>query len=484
MITVKNLTFSYPSSSPVFEGLNFELNLGEIVLITGPTGSGKSTLAKCLAGFIPHHIKGDFSGSITIDCHDTKNMSLVDVSQKVGIVQQDTESQICTLNVLDEVAFGPENFLVSIEEIKDRIYESLKSVKSLHLRNRRTLALSGGEKQRIVIASILSAKPRYILLDEPTSNLDPLGIKQLLSLLVELKEKRYGILCIAHNIDAILPVADRALLLKQGILSPYDSVNESKLAPIQKSKLDYSLPPLLSTKGLCFSYELGKVIRNVSLSVYPGEIIGLMGDNGSGKTTLLRLLCGLLVGNSGQVQISGKSLQNLGIKEIAKHIAIVFQNPVHQIFESSVWKESTLSINALSLQEISWYEQAELALREFGLFEKKESNPFSLSHGQKRRLTVLSSLIHSPEILLFDEPFIGQDLIGRELITKSLSNHSISGGACIIVTHNAEFCERVCTRLLFLDSGQIVLDGSPTSVFKRLRTLGKDEYCKSGGTHI
>ncbi|TXT56802.1 MAG: putative HMP/thiamine import ATP-binding protein YkoD [Candidatus Thorarchaeota archaeon] len=480
MIEAKNLSFSYPFSSPVFEEVDFKLAPKEVVVITGPTGSGKSTLAKCITGFIPHHVDGTYVGSIIINDHDMGDMSLADISRLVGLVQQDSESQICTLKVLDEIAFGPENFLVKRNDILSRIQESLDAIDSHHLIERETYALSGGEKKRIVIASILSSLPQYIVFDEPTSNLDPQGIKQFQDLLLQLKENNFGVLCIEHNLNAVLPVADRTLKLDDGKLVSYNPVYESTESNSPRIQPFLFQEPLLSASQISFSYDSKIAIDNLSLSIYPGEIIALMGDNGSGKTTLLRLLSGLLSPDFGQIFLGDTHIEKLSSKDIAKHTGIVFQNPVHQIFEKSVWQEYTLGLRILGLDDIYHLEQAEEKLKKYGLFEKKNDNPYSLSHGQKRRLNVLSSMVHTPSLLIFDEPFIGQDKVGRTLITESLLNHQKNGGASIVVTHDSEFSKGFGNRLVFLDSGAILLDGTPESVLSHLALLGKDEYDFSG----
>ena len=183
MLEARNLTFSYDDTAPVLDSLSFQIKRGEVVVITGATGSGKSTLAKCLSGFIPKSVQGDFSGSVLIDDSDIAELDIAEVARKVALVQQDPESQICTLQVSDEVAFGPENYATEVEEVSALVDSSLKSVGSEHLHDRATFELSGGEKQRIIIASMTACKPDFLILDEPSSSLDPLGVLQLRQIL-------------------------------------------------------------------------------------------------------------------------------------------------------------------------------------------------------------------------------------------------------------------------------------------------------------
>ncbi|MHA1863879.1 MAG: energy-coupling factor ABC transporter ATP-binding protein, partial [Candidatus Thorarchaeota archaeon] len=211
MLESENLTFSYDGKTQILRSIDLQIHPGEVVVLTGPTGSGKSTLAKCLSGFIPRSIEGEFSGEIIIDDKDTSDYSIAEISRLVSLVQQDPDSQICTLKVSDEVAFGPENYEFELKSIEKLVESSLFAVGATHLHNRNTYTLSGGEKQRLAIASMLSCQPKYLILDEPSASLDPKGVHLLRKILLGLKNKNVGVLCIEHNIDAIRPVTDRIL---------------------------------------------------------------------------------------------------------------------------------------------------------------------------------------------------------------------------------------------------------------------------------
>ncbi|MFW9770150.1 MAG: energy-coupling factor ABC transporter ATP-binding protein, partial [Candidatus Thorarchaeota archaeon] len=208
MLEARSLTFSYEPGKKVLNLLDFRAKPREIVVITGPTGSGKSTLAKCLTGFIPNSIPGEFSGSVIIDDAEISELQLAEVAKQVALVQQDPESQICTLQVSDEVAFGPENYGRDPVEIQSIVDQSLNAVGSDHLTKRRTFELSGGEKQRLIIASMIASQPKYLVLDEPTSSLDPTGVLQLRTILEELKHQNKGIVLIEHNLSAVQAIAD------------------------------------------------------------------------------------------------------------------------------------------------------------------------------------------------------------------------------------------------------------------------------------
>lgn len=477
MLEARRITFSYDGVQPVLRSVDLTLRPGEILLVTGPTGSGKSTLAKFLCGFIPRLIRGECSGSLSIDGNDADSLPMAEIARKVALIQQDPESQICALTVNDEIAFGPENYLVDPETMTRLVDSSLASIGSTHLAGRQTYALSGGEKQRIVIASMLACQPDYLILDEPSSSLDPKGILQLRQILVELKKKNLGVLCIEHNLGAFLPVVDRVLSLSEGRLSPWakDTVQGAG-QPVDRSSAPIETEVIASMTNVSFAYTDRRVIQRVTLAVHRGEVVALMGDNGSGKTTLLYLLGGLLNPSEGQVCLGTNPVNGLSKKDVAKRVAVVFQNPNNQIFEQTVSKEYLLALDVLGLNRSHSTERDEKRLDEAGLAELKYRNPFALSHGQKRRLNVCSAVIHDPELYLFDEPFIGQDEHGRRFITNTITERAQTGGACVVATHNLSFTAQYCNRVIFLDNGLLLLDGRPESVFRRLEQIGRHEY--------
>ncbi|MGY5861316.1 MAG: ATP-binding cassette domain-containing protein [Candidatus Thorarchaeota archaeon] len=481
MLEVRDVSFSYDNENTILDSVNLQIRRGEISVITGPTGSGKSTLALVLAGFIPRVIEGTFTGSLLIDGENVARNPISEIARKVALVQQDPESQISTLLVSDEVAFGPENYSLESSEIQKRVEVALNAVESSHLANRPTYALSGGEKQRITIASMLSGKPNFLLLDEPSASLDPKGIQQLRKTLLGLKNTGYGILCIEHRLETILPIADRVLQLSESEISKWSGKTSSMVTtPVEHLQRPDSAEPLLIAKGVSYSYGTINAVRNVTLSVYPGEIIALMGDNGSGKSTLVSLLAGLLHSTVGATYIDGVPSIEMTAQDVAARVAVVFQNPNHQIFERTVQREQYLVFDVVDSLDEFPSERVEEVLLTAGLADLKERNPFSLSHGQKRRLNVSSVTVHEPLVYLFDEPFIGQDERGRSFITQTIRKQSESGGAAILVTHDSAVATSLCNRIIFMERGSVLLDGAPKTVLDRLREIGYSEYADLG----
>lgn len=477
MLEASRVTFSYDGVRPVLRSADLTLQRGEILLVTGPTGSGKSTLAKFLCGFIPRIIRGECSGVLSIDGKDADSLPTAEISRKVALIQQDPESQICTLTVNDEIAFGPENYLIEPEIIGHLVDSSLASIGSSHLAGRLTYTLSGGEKQRIVIASMLACQPDYLILDEPSSSLDPKGITQLRQTLVELRRKNLGVLCIEHNLAPFLPVADRVLSLSEGTLSPWaDDAGLTSGQVEAHSAVPVGTDVVASAVNVSFAYGDRQAVRRVTMAIHRGEVVALMGDNGSGKTTLLNLLGGLLNPLEGEVCLGANSVKKLSKKDMAKRVAMVFQNPNNQIFERTVSREQLLTLDVLGLEQSPLAENSEKRLDEAGLAEFRDKNPFALSHGQKRRLNVCSAVVHEPELYLFDEPFVGQDEYGRRFITNTITERARRGGACVVATHDLSFAARYCNRVVFLEDGLLLFDGRPESVFHRLEQIGRHEY--------
>lgn len=479
MLQTRDITFSYDEEKVILQSLDFSLSQGEIVILGGPTGSGKSTLAKILAGYIPHRIEGQLTGIVYVNGENSQELTIPQISKRVSLVQQDVESQLCTLRVADEVAFGPENFREDEEEIIERVNQSLDSVGILHLKNRSTVALSGGEKQRLAVASILSIQPNYLILDEPSSSLDPQGVTKLKQTLVDLKQNGLGLLIIEHQVKPFLPIADRTLKLDNKKIT---SIELSSSTQIQrKSHANYppSKAPLFRCNDLSFSYDNSKVISNLSVEFHRDEVVALMGNNGSGKTTFISLLAGILEPTGGDILLSGIPINKTPRNDIVQNLAMVFQNPNHQIFERTVWDEQNIILDVLGTLENGQSESKQL-LSDANLYSMRERNPFSLSYGQKRRLNVTSTTVHEPRILLLDEPFIGQDKSGREFILERI-NDIKKGGLAIVITHDSQFAVNHCDRLVFMDQGTILLDGPPAQTLDRLASLGFPEYSDIGG---
>ena len=439
--------------------INLTIGTSEFITLTGPSGCGKSTLCLLTCGFLPQ--EGDeFQGTIRLGRQDVRDHSVYQLSRWIGIVQQDPEAQLCTLNVMDEVAFGPENFLMSKEEIDERVEWALDVVGAKHLLSRETTNLSGGEKQRLAIASILALEPKAIIFDEPTSQLDPKGSAQIFSIIANLQRRtKMTIIVVEHKLRQVLPLSSRVVVMDQGRIlldAPADEIMEHRSmlqsVGVRLPGQDWiSKPPreenghdgeILRIEGLYMTYPEGKrVLEGVDLSIKKGEKVGLMGDNGSGKSTLLLNILGLEKAKSGKILLNGKDAGRMSMKERAKTIGFIFQNPNHQIFESTVMKETLFATENFGMDATESLEKSRELLESCNLGQYMERHPYGLSYGEKRRLNLASIFIYEPRLLLMDEPFIGQDLNNLNQLMSLTDDFTGKGGGVLMVLHEPEIAE-------------------------------------------
>ncbi|HPG11812.1 MAG TPA: ATP-binding cassette domain-containing protein [Chitinophagaceae bacterium] len=497
---INGLSFTYSGSgSPALENINLQIYPGQFLTVTGPSGCGKSTLALCLAGFIPHAYAGKMEGSVRIQGKNTRDYPAGGLSGIVGLVQQDPEAQLCTLTVCDEVAFGPENLCIPAEEIRERVYSSLKAVGALELIDRQVHTLSGGEKQRVAIASVLAMNPALLILDEPTANLDPSCTREVLETLNRLKENHdVAIIVIEHRLERLLPISDRFLLMENGKIAEESASSEpykryitsnhvllnNEPEPQGKDTADYMKAaegsPLLLVKNLKAGYEGRDVITDVSFCAFPGETIAVMGSNGSGKTTLLMALLGVLKQKEGIIFLHGKDIVKQKVTRRARDMGLTFQNPNHQIFENTVFKEAKMASRFLSDKNYAEIEfEVSQLLHEFDLQQYRDKNPFSLSLGEKKRLNLISVLAYSPRILILDEPIVGQDSGRLALLVNALQKHSEEGGITLMVCHEPDVVAACCQRVLFFSQGKLIIDAPVKGAWEILAQLGMNEYLPS-----
>ena len=460
-VTLDGLRIRYPDRDrPALDGVTETIAAGETVVITGPSGCGKSTLCRAIGGFVPELISADVEGEILVGEDSVWTTDSARIAQRVGYVQQDADAQICTLRVEREVAFGPENLCLPRGEIDRRVDASLSAVGIEHLRNRETTDLSGGEKQRLAIASILAMQPQVLLLDEPTANLDPEGARSLFELLRRLRTERGTTLVIVeHRLCPVLGLEPRFLVLDRGRLVERHAGEH--IAPRalgttpRKGERTLRSERLLSVERLSFAYE-APLLSDLTFEVRRGEIVGVIGPNGGGKTTLLRLIAGLVEPDGGKIERECGAL------------GFAFQHPHHQIFERTVRGELLIDGSERDSGEI------EASLEEGRLGGLGGVPPLSLSLGEQRRLTLVAALRRRPDLLLLDEPFIGQDWRNVAWIVSRLRAHCDAGGAAIVVTHDIPLLRALADRLLFVDYEPIL--GSPSDVFDRLRAAGRDAF--------
>ena len=482
-IQVSNLTFTYESAkTPVLNNISLDIQPGEFIIVTGPSGSGKSTLARCLTGFIPNEYPGHFYGTITIEGFDTQTHAIRHLARLISLIQQDPDSQLVTLQVQNEVAFGLENFQTTPDTIQPKIHKALSAVNATNLYQRSTHTLSGGEKQKVVIASFLGLQSPILIFDEPTARLDLQTTKEVINSMERLHQQGITIIVIEHRIQPFLNLASRIVIMNEGQINydgtPHQLAAEPKLLldlGITIHPSEYSETPsdliqsqqnLFEVHHLNFTYprieEKSKpqpVLQNLTFSVSSGEIIALMGANGSGKSTLLLQLMGLLKPDSGTIHLQNQNIHERPVSELAKDIGFVFQNPLHQLFATTVKDEILLASKHLGCPEPAVaQERAKQLLEYFGLLTYKEQSPYTLSLGEQRRLTIASILLHKPQVLLLDEPFIGQDYRNVHHLMTVVRQEASQGAAVLLATHDTTIAKQYCHRLLFLFEGRLLID--------------------------
>ena len=467
MIAIDRLTVRFPDRDPpaLFDVVD-RIKPGEVVAITGPSGCGKTTLARTIAGFIPSLMSARVDGDVLVGGLSSLRADPAHLAERVGLVQQDPDAQICTLRVRQEVAFGPENLCLPIHEVDRRVDEALEIAGIEHLVERETSTLSGGEKQRLAIASILAMKPDVLLLDEPTANLDPRGAKRIFDTLAHLREHEgTTLVVIEHRLAPLLPLEPRVWVMDRGrivLRRPTRRREDLIELGLRSSWVRRRSAPTRSTgrgvtlRNETFRYRSTAVLDRLTFSALPGEIVGVIGPNGGGKTTLLRLLASLETPQEGTLERFG-----------SPRIGMVFQHPHQQIFERTVRRE-------LEIEGPLDVGGREALLEEARLAGLEEAPPLSLSLGEQRRLTVATALRAAPDLLLLDEPFIGQDrhnaawMIGRILAARD------RGAATVLVSHDVPLLAALSDRILYLGEQTVV--GAPDEVFARLRDAGEGAF--------
>ncbi|MCC7571984.1 MAG: ATP-binding cassette domain-containing protein [Candidatus Methanofastidiosum sp.] len=473
MINIRDFSFSYfGENKKSLEKINLSINKGEFIVINGDSGCGKSTLALCIGGFLRD--KGEKSGSLEIDGIDVFSQEIFDISKKVGIIQQDPEGQICTLRVKNEVAFGLENLMVSPDIIKDKLKYYLKIVGIEDLESRDVFSLSGGEKQKVAIASVMAMEPEILIFDEPTSNLDPVATKEIFKTISEIKKRtNITIIVIEHKLGYLEGLWNRIVYMENGTIKEickkcakknYFSCNKNGNGHLGKSLIDIN--------GLTFEKDGKTILSDISLSLKEGEVLSIIGKNGSGKTTLLLHLLGIYRPTGGEVRIMGEDTRSTNVSKLSRIVGYVFQNPNHQIFEETVWKELNFGPRNFGID----FHNCEEILSDFQLNDYQTKNPQELSFGEKRRLNIASIKACDPKIVVLDEPFVGQDDKNTGLILNWIDNERKKGKIIIYVSHDPRILSSREDRIIFLEGGKIVVDGKKKEVINILRDLSFEEF--------
>lgn len=527
--SLDKVSYVYPNSTkPVLKNISLNIQKGEFLGIIGPTGSGKTTLCLTLNGIIPQFYGGRFFGYIKVVGLDTLKYPVSYLSRYIGSVFEDPETQLVSTSVINEIAFALENLCIKREEIITCISSALTAVRLEGMENKHPQELSGGQKQRLAIAAAIALKPKLLILDEPTSQLDPVGSQEVFSVVKELnKELGITIVMVSHASEEMAQFSDRLALLSHGeiieIGSPqeiytkiplieshdlrppqvakifYDikakGINLSKIPVtleqgiriLKKIKSNITIPTtvkknhktlkknlvrLLSAKDLTYYYKNKlKALNQVSLDIFSGEYVLIAGQNGSGKSTLVKHFLNLLQPTQGTVQIKNKNAKILSISNISKIIGYVGQNPDNQIFNMTVEDEVAFALNDLGYDKSQIKNKVYVILEELGLLGFLQSHPFSLAKGDRARIVIAAILAMEPEIIIFDEPTTGQDYKGACSILDITRKLHEAGKTIIVITHHLYLMSNYAERVILMKEGKIILDTSINEAYHDLELL-------------
>ena len=547
-IDIRDLYWRYPAfvgaENPwALCGVNLQVEPGEFLGITGPSGAGKTTICKAIVGLIPHgtkiplrminkHIKGrvvvldqvvteidvqanpDPLGGEPLGAIRTES----GISSRVGMVFQDPENQFLRMSLLHEVSFGLQILKLPDEEIEARVRDALEMVglgklwslaEYLHPAD-----LSGGQKQRVAIASFLAMRPDVLIMDEPTSDLDPMGKREVIATTRKLREMHsLTVVMVEQDPDVLASFCDRIALVDQGrveaIMDPQSFYADMPLlesrgiytfevsriahrahrwsnghipisveAAVQSFPRNVNMetavdpPPsqnevLIEASDLWYRYDDGTIaLRGAELTLRKGDYMALLGNNGSGKTTLAKVLNGIYHPWKGTVRVLGQDVTAAKVRsQLPRHVGYVFQNPDHQIFTRRVYDEVAYGLRNMGTQDEALDSAVTSALAAVDLLDRKEEDPLFLGKGQRQRLAVASILAMRPEIIIVDEPTTGQDFRMVESIVKLLTALHEQGRTILIITHNMALVADHCKQATVILDGKSIFTGTPRALF-------------------
>ncbi len=508
MIHFDHLTYTYPGSSePALSDVTLDIAEGEFALVTGPSGAGKSTLLRCINGLAPHFTGGAVWGRITVAGHDPLSEGPQSLSRVVGFVFQDPEGQFVLDRVEDEIAFALENGAIPPAEMRVRVEEVLHLLDLVPLRDRPLDTLSGGEKQRVAIAAALAFRPQVLVLDEPTSQLDPQSAEAVLSGLTRLNvDLGLTVVLAEHRLERVLSHADRLIYLDAGpsaggdgcVLSgpPRQVLRQMDLTPplvtlgktlgwdplpltikegrefARAASSASEQPPrqphaslegdrsLLHVERLSFAYDGAPTLADVSLAVREGELVALMGRNGSGKTTLLKCIVGLLRPRQGEIRLAGESLIGQETAHICRQVGYLPQEPDDLLFADTVADELAVTLRYHGIEGQAPVPPEHL-LERLGLARVKAAYPRDLSVGQRQRVALGAVTVTRPRLLILDEPTRGLDYHAKQALVRLLQEWRAEGVGVLLVTHDVELAAYAADRVIILSQGKVIADDAP-----------------------
>ncbi len=514
---LSHVTYWYPGrEQPALRDVSLRVEPAEVILVVGSSGSGKSTLLRCLIGLVPHFHGGTLAGRVEVDGKDTRTSHTHELAHAVGLVFQDPESQSVMTTVEREIAFGLENRGVPSAAISRLVEEALILLGLSHLRHASLATLSGGELQKVALAAVVATQPQLLLLDEPTSQLDPVSSEELLAAIRRLSEDTGSTIMLAeHRTERCLHLVTRVLYMEDGVLvEDADPQNfaawaldghRGLLPPVARlfarrdsgrtaDDLDLPMtvkdahrllvtyeepkphqrataPPgsgggiVLEARRLAIGYDPDEpLLEGLSFALARGEAVALMGENGVGKSTLIRHFIGLARPLAGKVMLLGRDVGELTVAAAARDCALMGQNPNDLFVKDTVAEEIAFTLDALGITGGQHDSLTAQIVAELDLEALLERNPRDLSGGERTRVALAATVCGDPTIVVLDEPTRGMDALHKAELAATVRRWAGAGRCVVLVTHDVEFAANVVERVIVLGDRGLLADGPTADV--------------------
>ena len=524
IITIEHLKYKYPNTDRlVLNDISLSIEKGEFIGSIGKNGAGKSTLSQAIIGLVPQFYHGAYGGRVTVGGRDAAAVPVGELCAHVGLVFQNPFNQLSGARdtVYGEVAFGLQNLGVEREAMKARVERVLKQLDIWQYRDRNPFDLSGGQMQRVALAGVLVMQPEVIILDEPTSQLDPQGTEEVFRVVDQLTQTGITILMIEQKAEKMADYCDRLILMNEGKVVDFDTPEKifsredleaygvqapvftricrgmgwtqpdgtypatlpatlraferykaernwaEQLERFWKTEPQKTTAPqqMFQVKNLDFSYgKDGEIFHQLDLSL-DSRATAIIGQNGAGKTTLVRLLKGLLKPVSGNIYFKGQDISGKTVAMLASEIGYVFQNPDDQIFKYRTLDEVMFGPLNIGMQPKEAEQKAREALALMGLQGKEEENPSDLELYERKMVAIASVLAMDTDVIILDEPIIAQDYAGKQRIGTMIRELSKQGKLVITILHDMDFTAEYFERVIVMAQGRVLADGPAQEVF-------------------
>jgi energy-coupling factor transporter ATP-binding protein EcfA2 len=497
---IEGLRWRYSVGDWVLREIQLQIQAGERVGLVGRSGSGKSSLALTFNGIIPQSYAGQMAGQVVVAGNTAATTPVAELARWVAMVFQSPDDQMSQILVRHEVASGPANLGLPLADVLARTAQSLALLGIEALTDRETTSLSGGEKQKVALAAALAMRPRLLVLDEPTTDLDPRAKADLVALLQTL-DPDLTMVIVSHDLETITPLVDRLVVLDDGAIAADTAADEllrdvsllgahgiavPQLAavnaafrtrdpdwatattvadvvagirarrfvpdsPVSNPPRVGDASPVIRISGVSFAYPDGlrPAVEDASLTIGAGELVAILGNNGSGKTTLSKLILGLLRPTVGEIEVFGQPVDRMR----PDWVGYIYQNPDAMLSQMSVRDEVAFTPRLLGRTD--WLEATARMLANFGLERLSGRFPLSLSKGQRQRLAYAAVTAASPPILIFDEPTTGIDKPGCDQIMQYMDALRREQKTILFITHDMTLAMRWADRVVVMHDGRI-----------------------------